>query len=51
MDSETEMRQIVPEPFHDNLNVFSKWGVDTLPPYHPYDCPSELLPEAEIPFG
>ena len=51
MDSDLETRQSVPEVYHEFLDVFSKKGADTLPPHRPYDCPIELLPGAEIPFG
>ena len=51
MDSDPESRQVVPSAYHDFLDVFSKKGAETLPPHRAYDCPIELLPGAEIPFG
>lgn len=48
---DSEIRQSVPEEFHDFLDVFSKMGAETLPPHQVYKCPIELLPGAEIPFG
>lgn len=51
IDSENETRQAMPKPYHDYIDVFSKRGSDVLPPHQPYDCPIELLPGAEIPFG
>lgn len=46
-----EISNLVPAAYHEYLDVFNKKGADTLPPYRPYDCPIELLPGAEIPFG
>ncbi len=34
---ETNSRSVVPEEYHDLLNVFSKKDSDTLPPYQKYD--------------
>lgn len=51
MDSDIELCQTVPEPYHEFLDVFSKRGADILSPHRPYDCPIELLPGVEIPFG
>lgn len=51
MDADPKLCQVVPNSYHEYLDVFSKRGADTLPPHRPYDCPIELLPGAEIPFG
>lgn len=51
LDAESELLQLVPAPYWDFLDVFSKKGAETLPPHRPYDCPIELLPGAEVPFG
>lgn len=50
LDSDLELRQSIPEPYRDFLDVFSKKGAETLPPHRPYDCPIELLPGTEVPF-
>ena len=34
---ETNLRSIVPEEYHDLLDVFSKKDFDTLPPHQKYD--------------
>ena len=51
LESEAEIRQSIPEAYHDFLDVFSKQRAEALPPHRAYDCPIELLPGAEIPFG
>ena len=42
---------LVPSAYHEFIDVFDKKKADVLPPHRPYDCPIELLPGAEIPFG
>ena len=51
LNADPSLLQSVPKPYHGFLDVFSKKGADSLPPHRPYDCPVELLPGAEIPFG
>ena len=51
LESEPDLRSVVPKAYHDFLDVFSKRGAETLPPHRSYDCPIDLLPGAEIPFG
>lgn len=51
LEADSELRSAVPEQYHEFLDVFSKRGAETLPPHRSYDCPIELLPGAEIPFG
>lgn len=41
----------VPPAYREFLDVFDKKKAEILPPHRPYDCPIELLPGAEIPFG
>lgn len=47
----SDTRQMIPPAYHDFLDVFSKKGAKVLPPHRTYDCPIELLPGAEVPFG
>lgn len=47
----SESQDLVPPVYHDFLDVFDKQKADTLPPHRAYDCPIELFPGAEIPFG
>ncbi|XP_073465040.1 uncharacterized protein [Aquarana catesbeiana] len=51
LNTDSELFQAVPKVYHDFLDVFSKKGAETLPPHRAYDCPIELLPGAEVPFG
>ena len=51
LNTDPSLLQTVPKPYQGFLDVFSKKGADSLPPHRPYDCPIELLPGAEIPFG
>lgn len=51
MDSDQNILQSVPEPYHKFLYIFSKRWADTLPSHCAYDCQIKLLPGAEIPFG
>lgn len=46
-----EVSKLVPAVYHKYLDVFNKRNADTLPPHWAYDCPIELLPRAEKPFG
>uniref|UniRef100_A0A803JPC4 ribonuclease H n=1 Tax=Xenopus tropicalis TaxID=8364 RepID=A0A803JPC4_XENTR len=41
----------LPEPYREFEDVFDKKGADVLPPHREYDCPIELHPGAQIPFG
>lgn len=43
--------QHVPSVYHEFTDVFDKRKADKLPPHRSYDCPIELLPGSEIPFG
>lgn len=45
------MLKLIPTVYHEYLDVFNKKSADTLPPHRTYNCPTELLPGAEIPFG
>ena len=51
LQPDPETIKLVPPAYHEYLDVFNKKGADTLPPHRTYDCPIELLPGAEIPFG
>lgn len=48
---DSELHQSVPVVYHDFLDRFSKKGAEALSPHRSYDCPIELLPGAEVPFG
>ncbi|XP_073491307.1 uncharacterized protein [Aquarana catesbeiana] len=48
---DVDLLQAIPEPYQDFADVFSKKGAELLPPHRPYDCPIELLPGTEVPFG
>ena len=41
----------LPPQYLEFRDVCDKKGADQLPPHRSYDCPIELLPGAEIPFG
>uniref|UniRef100_A0A803JAE8 Retrotransposon gag domain-containing protein n=1 Tax=Xenopus tropicalis TaxID=8364 RepID=A0A803JAE8_XENTR len=41
----------LPSEYYDFLDVFDKKGADSLPPHRKYDCPIDLLPGSQIPFG
>lgn len=41
----------LPPQYREFNDVCDKKNADLLPPHRPYDCPIELLPGAEIPFG
>lgn len=43
--------QHVPAVYHEFLDIFDKKKADSLPPHRSYDCPIDLLPGSEIPFG
>lgn len=43
--------QHVPTVYLEFKYVFDKQKADRLPPHHSYDCPIDLLPGSEIPFG
>uniref|UniRef100_A0A6I8SYT0 CCHC-type domain-containing protein n=1 Tax=Xenopus tropicalis TaxID=8364 RepID=A0A6I8SYT0_XENTR len=43
--------KLIPESYHEFLDVFDERGADVLPPHRIYDCPVDLLPGAAIPFG
>lgn len=45
-----DVRDIVPEEFHDYLDVFEKKAADKLPPRRPYDVTIDLLPGQSPPF-
>lgn len=51
LDTDQKNCQVIPKQYYDYIDVFSKKGADSLPPHRPYDCPIELLPGSEIPFG
>lgn len=51
LDTDQKLCQVIPKQYHEFIDVFSKKGADSLPPHRPYDCPIELLPGSEIPFG
>ena len=46
-----ELPPHVPSVYHEFKDVFDKQQADSLPPHRPYDCPIDLLPGSEIPFG
>jgi transposase InsO family protein len=48
---EEELRQQVPECYHDYLDVFSKVASDTLPPQRPYDHKIELEMENTLGYS
>ena len=50
-DFPQKLEVTVPELYQDLADVFDKRGAETLPPHWPYDCPVDLHPSAEIPFG
>ena len=43
--------QHVPPVYLEFRDVFDKQKADCLPPHRSYDCPIDLLPGSEIPFG
>jgi hypothetical protein len=45
------LREMVPEEFHEFLDVFEKGGADKLPPHRPYDLTIQLQEGREPPFG
>ena len=45
----TDPKEVVPEEYHDFLDVFSKQEADKLPPHRAYDHSIELLDGAEAP--
>ena len=47
----TQSYDDLPPQYHAFRDVCDKKNADQLPPHRPYDCPIELLPGAEIPFG
>lgn len=51
LDTDPSLHPSIPSAYHDFLDVFSKQRAEVLPPHRAYDCPIELLPGAEIPFG
>lgn len=51
MQPVSDSSQYVPTSYHDFLDVFDRKKADVLPTLRTYDCPIELLPGAEIPFG
>lgn len=42
---------MLPLKYKDFADVFGKMNTHTLPLYHSYDCPINLQPRAEVPFG
>ena len=49
--SELSVKDLLPPQYREFQDVCDKKNADKLPPHRPYDCPIELLPGAEIPFG
>ena len=48
---EQSASELIPLPYKKFQDVGDKKNADKLPPHRSYDCPIELLPGAEIPFG
>ena len=46
----TDPSTILPKEYHEYLNVFSKWLVNSLPPHQPYDHHIRLEPGAQPTF-
>uniref|UniRef100_A0A8C5M7Z7 Gypsy retrotransposon integrase-like protein 1 n=1 Tax=Leptobrachium leishanense TaxID=445787 RepID=A0A8C5M7Z7_9ANUR len=52
LDKEIKSSDVsLPQEYAEFSDVFNKKGVECLPPHRKYDCPIELLPGANIPFG
>ena len=49
--SKPTVKELLPPQYSEFQDVCEKKNADKLPPHRPYDCPIELLPGAEIPFG
>ena len=45
-EEQTELRPVIPEYYHNYLNVFSKEASNTLPPTWPYDHKIKLTTES-----
>ena len=43
--------QALPVKYHDFVDVFSKKNADILPQHRPYDCPIDLEPGTQPPWG
>lgn len=46
--AQEEMRQLIPQEFHDYLDIFRKSDYTSLPPHRSYDHVVELLPNVEL---
>lgn len=48
---ERTLEEIVPEGFHEYLDVFSETSAASLPQHKPYDCAIDLIPGKQPPKG